>query len=275
MTADLHVHSYYSDGAYSPRELALRAREAGVELLSVTDHDSMEGLAEKEAETRAAGLLFLAGWEVSSYSEIGKVHVLGYRCKPCAAYARFLEARRAGGIARAEDSLKKANAFFSLSLSMRDAERERAVASAPLHTMHVVRAVAKAIGKDEGEVYLRYFAKGKVAYSGLCRPAPEEAIDVVHACGGLAVLAHPGRIGEKAGARESLMNGLVGYGLDGIECVYSTHTAEETEYFQAYAKARGLLVTGGSDFHAEGRGRTIGRPEFHPSDRLLAALGLR
>ncbi|MDE5896692.1 MAG: PHP domain-containing protein, partial [Clostridia bacterium] len=254
---------------------ARRAKAAGLALVSFTDHDSMEGAEEKRAAAEEYGLLSVSGWEVSAYSEAGKVHVLGYGCKPCKAYEEFLKARKAGGFIRAEDSLKKANSCFSLALTMADIEREHTVKETPLHTMHVVRAFAKALGMDAGKVYLGYFAKGKAAYSGLCRPTPEEAIDVVHGCGGIAVLAHPGRICGAGSGREALMEELVARGLDGIECTYTTHTAEETEYFRAYAAKRGLLETGGSDFHEEGRGRTIGLPAFVPSERLLGALGLR
>ncbi len=274
MRADLHIHTYYSDGKYAPEVIAEKAASAGVKLLSMTDHDSLEGLDEKRAAAKEKGLLFVSGWEVSAYDELCKVHVLGYNCERKEAYFAFLEERKAGALVRAEDNLKKANAALGLHLTMTDVEREHTVKSAPLHTMHVVRAFARALFGDTeraGEVYNAYFNAGKPAFSGLCRPTPLEAVRVIHALGGIAVLAHPGRIEKDFIARERLMCSLVGEGLNGLECVYSTHSKEEIEYFTAFAKEHRLLVTGGSDYHAEGRFE-IGFPVFEPSQELLSVL---
>lgn len=282
MKADLHIHTYYSDGKYSPDEIATRAKEAGVELLSMTDHDSLEGLSEKRAAAERAGLKFVSGWEVSSYDGVlGKVHVLGYNCNTEGAYQAFLQERKRGALLRAEDTVQKANAYFGLRLTVEDADRERVKKESPLHTMHVVRAYARVLntGKDAlkmglGELYCNYFAKGKPAYSDLCRPTPYDALEVIRASGGVAVLAHPGRIEGDAAAVESLLNGLCAAGLGGIECVYITHTPEQTAYFRAYARKHGLLVTGGSDFHAENGRRFLGKPDFYADGRLLDALGI-
>ena len=134
MRADLHIHTYYSDGAYSPREIAARAARAGVDLISMTDHDSLEGLPAKRAAAREAGLAYVSGWEVSSYAGDAKVHVLGYGCAPCEAYENFLAARREGAIVRAKDMIEKANAYFSLHLTLEDAERFHLKKQTPLHT---------------------------------------------------------------------------------------------------------------------------------------------
>ncbi len=271
MRADLHLHTVYSDGALPPEEVAQMEARAGVRLIAFTDHDSMEGAKEKRAAAERYGLLSVSGWEVSSYSP-QKVHVLGYCCTAGEAYRTFLEERRRGAIVRAEDSIAKANECFSLSVTLDDAERFHLKKSAPLHTMHVVRAFAEALGEDPESLYRRYFSEGKCAYSGLCRPTPEDAIEVIHASGGIAVLAHPARIALPEEARTALIEGLAERGLDGIECYHSTHTAAETETFLRFARSRGLLVTGGSDFHAEGAGRVAGLPEFHADGRLLEAL---
>lgn len=271
MRADLHLHTVYSDGIYTPDELALRAKNAGLELVSFTDHDSMEGAAEKRCAAARHGLCYVQGWEVSSYADC-KVHVLGYRCGAGTAYKRFLKERTEGALVRAEDMIRKANASLGLSLTLADAEREHLKKDAPLHTMHVVTAFAKKLNADRGALYRDLFEKGKPAYSGLCRPAPEDAIEVIHACGGLAVLAHPGRIDLPFAEREELFDRLVARGLDGIEAVYSSHTEEETEYFKAYAERKNLLQTGGSDFHADDK--SVGIPVFYASERLVGAFGL-
>ncbi len=292
----MHLHSAWSDGAYSPRELARRAKGAGVQFFSLTDHDTMGGNAEAERAAAEEGLLFVRGWEISAYEGACKVHILGYGCREGEAYFSFLRRRKEGARLRAEDMISRANALFGTDVTMEDAERFHAEKSAPIHTMHVVNAFAEHLKRDAGELYSSAFSRGGGAYSGLYRPTPREAIEVIRAAGGVAVAAHPGRIflfGDEEAARfriapeheraemirsliprtDAFLRGLAAYGLGGIECHYPTHTAEETERFLALARECGLLVTGGSDFHAEGRGREIGLPPFDASEaaeRLLS-----
>ena len=271
MRADLHIHTYYSDGAYTPAQIAAMAREAGLSLISMTDHDSLAGLEEKTRAAADSGLSYVPGWEVSAYRGDLKVHILGYGCRICAPYEQFLRARREGALARAEDIIARANEYFGLDVTLADAERFHQKKDAPLHTMHIVAAFAERLGRDKGDLYAAAFEPGKPCHSLIGRPSPQDAIDVIHASGGIAVLAHPGRIKLSAERRFSLMDELVGRGLDGIECSHSDHTEEQTAQFAAYARLRGLLQTGGSDFHAEGRNRVIGQPPFSPSEELLAA----
>lgn len=271
MRADLHIHTYYSDGVFSPAPIAAMAREAGLSLISMTDHDSLAGLEEKTRAAADCGLSYVPGWEVSAYQGDLKVHILGYGCRICAPYEQFLRARREGALARAEDIIARANEYFGLDVTLADAERFHQKKDAPLHTMHIVAAFAERLDRDKGDLYAAAFEPGKPCHSLIGRPSPQDAIDVIHASGGIAVLAHPGRIKLSAERRFSLMDELVGRGLDGIECSHSDHTEEQTAQFAAYARLRGLLQTGGSDFHAEGRNRVIGQPPFSPSEELLAA----
>ena len=271
MRADLHIHTYYSDGAYPPAQIAAMAREAGLSLISMTDHDSLAGLEEKTRAAADCGLSYVPGWEVAAYRGDLKVHILGYGCRICAPYEQFLRARREGALARAEDIIARANEYFGLDVTLADAERFHQKKDAPLHTMHIVAAFAERLDRDKGDLYAAAFEPGKPCHSLIGRPSPQDAIDVIHASGGIAVLAHPGRIKLSAERRFSLMDELVGRGLDGIECSHSDHTEEQTAQFAAYARLRGLLQTGGSDFHAEGRNRVIGQPPFSPSEELLAA----
>ncbi len=274
MRADLHIHTFYSDGRHSPDEIAHMARTAGLSLISMTDHDSMGGLEEKRAAAAREGLLFVNGWEVSAYAGC-KVHILGYRCQKNAAYDAFLQERREGALLRAQDILEKANAYLHIHVTLEDALAEMAVRDAPLHTMHLVRAVAKRMNAPSRDLYEELFDVGRPAYSELGRPSPLDALEVIHRTGGIAVLAHPGRIQMEEDKRLRLMDDLKSRGLDGIECVHSQHTLRETEYFGRYAEDRGLLRSGGSDFHAEASSRRVGLPHFEADDALLAALGLR
>lgn len=272
MRADLHMHSVWSDGKFSPETLICRAKQLGLGLVSVTDHDNLGGLSEKRAAARAQGLLYVSGWEVSAYEGNCKVHMLGYCCEPNGAYDDFLAERKKGALLRAADMIEKANACFGLGVSMEDAEREHPKKESPLHTMCVVNAFAKRLGADPGALYRTAFSAGCPAYSGLCRPTPEEAIEVIHASGGIASLAHPGRIRLDKEKRTELMERLAERGLDGVECYYTAHTPAETEEFLSFARARGLLVTGGSDFHTDDGIHFIGKPDFTPDRAALARL---
>lgn len=293
------MHSLFSDGKYPPSELAARAKRGGIGLFSLTDHDTMDGCEEAARAAEACGIGFVNGWEISAYEGACKVHVLGYGCEENEAYRAFERERREGAEVRVREMIERANAFFGLNVTRADAERFHTRKSAPVHTMHAVAAFAEALSADRGELYRTCFARGGPAFSEACRPTPEEAIAVIHACGGVAVLAHPGRILrlsdeklarlrtaadeeerralllENAKERDELIERLLSCGLDGIECFYTTHTVMETEHFLSVAKGRGLLITGGSDFHADDGAHVLGAPAFSPDPALLRALRIR
>lgn len=273
MRADLHMHSVYSDGGYTPDELCRRARERGVELISITDHDTLNGEREKRAAAKKYSLAYVTGWEISAYEGEYKIHVAGYGCKLDSAYEKFTAERKRTAFERAADSVEKLRSV-GIRVTLDDAKAQRADPDSPVHTMHVARAAANVSDLTMGEVYERYLAPGRIAHSTIGRPTPREAIDCIHASGGIASIAHPGRIAMPFAAREKLISDLVDYGADGIEAVYTTHTEEETEYFQKLAGRFGVFVTGGSDTHYEDDRHRIGYPEFYPSLALLERLGL-
>lgn len=271
MRADLHLHSTYSDGLYSPDEICRQAKENGLSLISITDHDTLAGLDVKRAAAKKYALSYLSGWEISAYAGTDKVHILGYGCTLGKAYEEFMEKRTAAAEARARESVAKFRQL-GIPMSLTDVENMRKDSSTPFHTMHVARAAALYLGITAGEVYVNYLAVGKPANSNIGRPTPEEAIDCIHALGGIASIAHPGRIIMPTEARNELIERLADYGADGIEALYSTHTDEETAYFLSFAERRGLLVTGGSDTHYKDERHEIGIPQFYPSERLLSVL---
>lgn len=271
MLADLHLHSVYSDGLNSPDEICRLAKARGVGLISITDHDTMAGLEVKQEAAKRHGVAYLSGWEISAYECGEKIHILGYGCEMGEAYARFNQKRKEASFLRAEDSVKKFNAI-GVPLTMQNVLDMRSAPDLPVHTMHIARAAALFLGISAGEVYCGYLARGKAANSGIGRPTPREAIDCIHAAGGFASIAHPGRIEMDFDEREKLIISLADYGADGIESVYTTHTKQETDYFIRLAKKLSLSVTGGSDTHYEDGTHAIGSPAFTPSESLLQRL---
>ncbi|MBE7085657.1 MAG: PHP domain-containing protein [Clostridiales bacterium] len=271
MRADLHLHSIYSDGHYTPEEMCRLAKESGVEFLSITDHDTMNGLEIKRAAAKKFGLRYVCGWEISAYDGEEKIHILGYGCKEGASYEKFLKDRQHASIVRVQESVEKFQKL-GVPVTVEEVLALRVDVNSPVHSMLIARAAAKHLGITEGETYARFLNRNKPAHSSFGRPTPKAAIDCIHALGGIACIAHPGRITMPAFEKENLLKDLADYGADGIEAYYSTHTNEETEYFKGLAKKWGVFVTGGSDTHYLDAIHRVGNPVFHPSDKLLEQL---
>lgn len=273
MKADLHIHSVYSDGQHTPAELAEICRQNGVRFASLTDHDNFAGDKEKRAAFAAAGVHYLTGVEISAYAGKTKVHITGYGYAAdtplCAAMQKERERL---AYERLDDVLERLKRYKNIFLTREEvlAERQEDV---PPHTMHIVLAlVKKGIYPTVKEAFLDCFQPDSPTYSYVGRPTPFEAVEMLHALGGVACLAHPGRIILPFEEREKLIGRLKERGLDGIECNYPTHTVEETAYYRAICNRLGLLETGGSDFHRDGGTRTVGEPFFEPEDAFLRAV---
>lgn len=262
------MHSVFSDGVLTPLELAKKAKEEGLDLISVTDHDNLAGEEVKEEAMKEVGLPYLRGWEISTVAD-RKVHILGFGCHFGKAYDEFVAKRKAESIERAEELIHKANTILGTTVTMDDVITQSVVKTNVLHPMYAVRAVAKQLGRrDDMGLYHDFFDKGKQGYTAPHRPSPEEAIDIIHELGGVAVLAHPGRM--RVEGRRELIEKLVKEGVDGIECYYTTHTEEETQDFLAYAHRHRLFVTGGSDYHYDGAKPVLGKPDYEADENFLA-----
>ncbi|MBO5327966.1 MAG: PHP domain-containing protein [Clostridia bacterium] len=274
MRTDLHIHTYYSDGNSSPAEMVALAKQNGVKLISVTDHDNMNGSKEAKEACLNAGIIAVDGIEISAYDN-AKIHVLGYNVNAdCTAFKRYYEDSLKGAEERVLDILKKLSKH-GVHLSIYDVERERKCKFSPLHSSYVARAACrKGYGSNPGRFYVDYLNLGRCAYSNLNRPSPKEAVKLICDCGGVAVLAHPGRIDFDSDRKINLIKELKDCGLGGIEAVYSAHTDSETAYYKEIAEKFSLLVTGGSDTHFSEGNRKIGTPEFYPDEKLLTALKL-
>lgn len=273
--ADLHIHTYYSDGLQSPQEVVQTAVQSGVNLIAVTDHDNAVGRKEVEKYAKAAGIIAVAGTEISAYDGDLKVHTLGYNLDfDATEFVAFYKRLLAASVARAEDSIAKLNAG-GIKITIDEVLAQRKDNNSPLHTMLIsYAAVKKGYCSRPADFYARYLNYGRIGFSNVGRPTPEEAVKVIKDCGGISSLAHPGRISAGKDKVLSLIERLKRCGLDGIEAVYSAHTDRETQYYKELAEKYGLLVTGGSDTHYNDGVHVIGSPEFYPDEALLSALKL-
>lgn len=272
MRADLHIHSVYSDGFYTPDEICRIAKERGLDLLSITDHDSMNGDEEKCVATLSHGLRYLSGWEISAYEGMEKMHILGFGCQKGEGYTAFMQARRDASLRRVEERVQKLQGL-GIPVTVEEVVALCTDKTAPVHTMMVARATAKYLPLSLSEIYEKYLAPGALADSDFGRPTPLQAIECIHASGGKAVLAHPGRLTVSDREKMEKIKQLVKCGLDGIEAIYTTHTKKESEDFCALANQLGLFVSGGSDTHVEREGHFIGTPTFFVGEDFLRNLG--
>ena len=275
MRADLHIHTYYSDGLQSPRDVVDAAVRNGVNLISVTDHDNAVGREEVKAAAIKAGIFAVDGIEISAYEGDLKVHTLGYNLDfNSPIYLQFYKKCLKGSIERAEDSLTKLNRG-GIKISMEEVLAERKNDNSPVHTMLIsYAAVKKGYTSNPHDFYAKYLNYGKIGFSNVGRPSPESAVEMIVSCGGISSLAHPGRIDASQSEIIALIERLKSCGLNGIEAVYSGHTAKETQYYKELAEKYGLIVTGGSDTHFKSGSHLVGTPEFYPDEALLSALKL-
>lgn len=276
MKADLHTHSYYSDGLLSPADIAEACVKHGVGIAALTDHDNMNGCACFLEECKKRGVTGVAGLEISAYEDGVKIHILGYGLNASAPeFAAFEKLVYDGSLARTAEILARLKKR-GVNLSFDDVVRERRCARSPMHTMYVARAAArKGYSSSPAAFYGEMLAPGRPAYSGAGRPTPEYALQVISRCGGFSSLAHPGRLALENAQKIKLIERLVSLGLGGIEAVYSGHTDKETAYYKEIAAKYSLIVTGGSDTHYAEGSRMVGTPSFVPSEQLLAALKIK
>lgn len=250
---DLHMHSTCSDGTYAPAELVRLAEAAGLTHMSLTDHDTADGLEEARAEAERRGIAFIGGLEISAEYDVGTMHILGYGFDPDSPQLR----EKLGFVqrSRAERNPKIVQRLNELGVAITFDEVKAASGGGLIGRPHFAQAlIERGYVRERQEAFDEYLAKGRPAYVPKVRLSPEESVGCIKEAGGVAVLAHPLQLKAKEdGELDRIVEGLVALGLGGIECYYRNHTEADTARFLALAKKHDLLVTGGSDFHGTNR----------------------
>ncbi len=259
MRIDLHTHTTASDGLLTPPALVQAARQAGVEVLAITDHDTVDGIPEALEEARAVGIRLIPGVELSVEEAEGELHLLGYFVDFEADWFRsFLAELRASRVDRIREMVRRLN-DLGARLPLEAVQRE---ARGTVGRAHVARAlVAAGYVRTPAEAFERYIGRGRPAWVPRNTLSSEEAIAAIRRAGGIPVLAHPGR--SVSFARVAALKAS---GLEGIEVYYPDHTPHETAQLLALARELSLLVTGGSDYHGDGvgTGAALGTPYVPP-----------
>lgn len=240
---DLHMHSTFSDGRYTPTMLVEEAAAKGLAVIALTDHDSWNGVNEAKAAAAALGVRVLTGVELGSQYENDSVHILGYHVDMgCDALHAKMDELRHGRERRLEKMVAKLHSLgYPIEVEACD-PLNRAVGRP-----HVAKAlVAAGYFKTVQEVFDALLRRGGPAYVPQPKLAPEEAVSLIHAAGGIAVLAHPSELAD-ASLPERLLRTVP---FDGLEVYHPSADKEAQAKWLHLAKELGLMVGGGSDFHA-------------------------
>ncbi|MBX9904758.1 MAG: PHP domain-containing protein [Burkholderiales bacterium] len=266
MKVDLHSHSTCSDGLLSPAELVERAVLRGVDMLALTDHDELAGLAPARVAAGQWGLRLIDGVEISVQWEEITLHIVGLNVDP--GHVPLLDglaAIRGGRGQRAQrmaDSLAAAGITGSLEGARRYAKNPEL-----LSRSHFARYLVEAgHARDTNAVFRSYLTPGKPGYVPHQWAALRDALGWITGSGGLAVLAHPGRYPLNQQQSERLLGEFVELGGAAVEVVTGSHTPDEFVTWARYAKRFGLRASAGSDFHGPGEGyRDVGNVPVLPA----------
>jgi len=268
LNADLHCHSTVSDGLLAPADLVRRAHENGVELLALTDHDELGGLAEARAMADDLGLRFVDGAEVSiSWGDDQTVHIVALGVDPAApALVEGLHQVRSGRDARAgrmAAELDKVGIHGAYEGALRHAGNPALVSRS-----HFARyIVEQGHAKDVKSVFDHWLARGKPGYVQHAWATLEDALRWIDDAGGVAVIAHPGRYRLSAAERRELFSAFKDLGGRGIEVLSGSHKDDEVREFSRVAREFGFFASRGSDFHGPGESWVdLGRMPDLPED---------
>jgi 3',5'-nucleoside bisphosphate phosphatase len=269
---DLHMHSTASDGSRSPADVVRAAKRASLIAIALTDHDTVDGLAEARVVGGELGIRIVNGVELSAVEGELETHVLGLHLQDTGVLERGLGELREMRGRRAAVIVERLNGI-GVQITLDDVLLQ--AGEGAIGRPHVARAlVADGWATDVRDAFDRYLGAGRPAYVAKDQLGMREAIAMVHAAGGLAVLAHPG----SAGTRERLES-LAALGMDGVEVKHPSHSSQDTTRLRALAEQLGLIPSGGSDWHGAADGpRTIGMMRVQADwlarqDERLGALG--
>jgi predicted metal-dependent phosphoesterase TrpH len=269
--ADLHLHTSFSDGTFTPEELVLQAQKNGLSCIALTDHDTVQGCARAAAACAPVLIEFIPGTELTAEHDDTEVHILGYFLDTqnqtlLAEIAKFQAVRKQ----RIHEMVARINEI-GVPLKV-EAVFALANCESPGRP-HVARTLVKeGLTRNLDEAFERFLKKGRPAWVPKAKMSARESVDLIHQAGGLAVMAHPG-----LNRTDDIIPALVDAGLDGIECFHTKHSTTMAERYLGIADQFHLLVTGGSDCHGFSKARpligTVRLPYEHVEKMKTALAG--
>ena len=250
-TIDLHIHTTCSDGQDSPEEIVKEYFQSGYTTISITDHDSVNGVIRGIEAAKEFPIELIPGIELSSVQDVYDIHILGYYIDYHDSEFRkriafFKEKRKE----RAEEIVWNLNC---LGLDIQLETVLRIAHGAPVGRPHIAEALlSEELTNTYNEAFVRYIGDQGPAYVPKYKVTPSEAIELILKSGGIPSLAHPGVLN-----RDEFIYEFMEYGLVGLEAIHPLHPPEKQLYYEKLAKKYGLIVTGGSDWHGKGRRKSF------------------
>lgn len=244
---DLHTHSTASDGTLPPERVVEAAKRCNLAAIALTDHDSIGGVAAARAAGDGAGIRVIAGCELSAFHDDHEVHLLALHLTRLDALEQRLIELRNMRHDRAQKIVDKLNA---LNIPITFEEVLSQANGGAVGRPHVARALmARGAVHDFKDAFVRYLGSSGAAFVPKAKLSIEDAIEIAHQAGGLAIWAHPAE-----GGRRERLEPLVNAGLDGVEVRHPSHTPEDVKRLEALAEFFGLVMSGGSDWHGSSEG---------------------
>jgi len=251
MFADLHLHTCFSDGTFTPEEVAGHGNRLGLVAMALTDHDTVEGCERMARACREYGIESASGIELTAERDGDEVHLLGYFID--IQHPGLLEQTRKFQSVRQSRIHEMVDRINALGFPLKVEDVFTLANCRSPGRPHVGRAmVLEGFCSSLDEAFDRFLKKGRPAWVPKCKISAFEAIDLIHQAGGLAILAHPG-----LNRTDDFIPTLVQHGLDGIECYHSKHSPTVMRRYLNIAAQYGLLVTGGSDCHGYSKGKPL------------------
>lgn len=273
MKVDLHIHTTYSDGAFSPQMIVDTAIDSGLNVIALTDHDNILSydIAKEYAEANDKKLEIIQGVEINTIYKGYEVHILGYFMDVNNHdFQSMLKFQQNARVHQAKEMITLLKKKAGIRIKFEDIKK----LVAPMGSIgrpHIARAITNAGGTGSVmEAYAKYINDESPVYVKRKTVSPHDACEVIYDAGGIPVFAHP----IDVEISESLTKELINYGLRGIEAYHRKHSPAVVEYYSTLAEEYGLIITGGSDFHAPSvnHGTIIMGKNFVPSwvyDELL------
>lgn len=255
LSCDLHLHTIYSDGHHTPAEVVQRVHQAGVSVMAISDHDAVGGTKEAMLEAEKVGIRCIPAIELSTYLT-QEVHILGYNIpyedddflKSLAELQRLRHER----IELVVDKLHRHGIRVDADVMLAQSAVGRSQVAELLIAQGFVRTKAEAFDK--------YIGEGAPCFVDGYRVTPEEAVILLSRFGAVPVMAHPYRFLRTSPLPELVQN-LVKLGLKGLEVYYPNYGAEVRSELRSLARRKGLIATGGSDFHSAAYGTEVGQAD--------------
>ena len=245
--ADLHMHTCYSDGLYTPSELINLVKEKEIDKIAITDHDSINAIEEATECGRSLGIEVIPGVEISTDIEDHEVHLLGYFLdtsnEELNKYLTFFRDERFHRAKRIIQKLRN----LGINISMDDV-MDKAKNSAVGRPHIAGTLVDLGFVEDYYSAFDKYLGDGKPACERKIHVSPQSALKIINDAGGLSFIAHPGYV------KESILMTLIKAGLDGIEVVHPSHKDYKKRFYKGIVNQYCLLESGGSDFHGGKKG---------------------